>query len=106
MNSIEKKLKEFPFQLILGSASPRRKELLKSLGFEFLIKPTHADESFPIELKAEEIPVYLAKKKADAFPEVLKKTEILITADTIVWCDGQVLNKPSDFKEGKKCWKF
>jgi septum formation protein len=102
MNSVERTLKEFPFQIILGSASPRRQELLKSLGFEFLIKPTHADETFPADLKAQEIPIYLAEKKADAYPEELKEDEILITSDTIVWCDGKVLNKPVNFVEGKK----
>jgi len=102
MNAIEKTLKEFPYQLILGSASPRRQELLKSLGFEFLIKPTHADETFPADLKAQEIPIYLAEKKADAYPDELKETEILITSDTIVWCEGKVLNKPVNFVEGTK----
>lgn len=102
MNAIEKTLREFPFQLILGSASPRRQELLKSLGFDFLIKPTHADETFPSNLKAQEIPIYLAEKKADAYPVELKETEILITSDTIVWCDGKVLNKPVNFIEGKQ----
>lgn len=102
MNAVEKTLKEFPFKLILGSASPRRQELLKSLGFDFLIKPTHADETFPADLKAQEIPIYLAEKKADAYPDELKETEILITSDTIVWCDGKVLNKPVNFLEGKR----
>lgn len=102
MNAVEKTLKEFPFKLILGSASPRRQELLKSLGFDFLIKPTHADETFPADLKAQEIPIYLAEKKADAYPDELKETEILITSDTIVWCDGKVLNKPVNFLEGKQ----
>jgi septum formation protein len=102
MNEVEKTLKGFPFKLILGSASPRRQELLKSLGFDFLIKPTHADETFPADLKAQEIPIYLAEKKADAYPDELKETEILITSDTIVWCDGKVLNKPVNFLEGKQ----
>ncbi len=102
MNSLEKKLKEFPFHIILGSASPRRQELLKSLGFDFIVKPTHADESFHENLKAEKIPIYLAEKKANAFVDVLKENEILITADTIVWCEDKVLNKPTDFQEGKK----
>ncbi|HWY11897.1 MAG TPA: Maf family nucleotide pyrophosphatase [Bacteroidia bacterium] len=101
MNTIEK-LKTFPYQLILGSNSPRRQELLKSLGFTFSIKPINADESFPDNLKAQEIPLYLAEKKANAYPEKLKKNEILITSDTIVWCEGKVLNKPADFKEGKE----
>ena len=102
MNSVEQHLKEFPYQIILGSNSPRRQELLKSLGFTFLNKPINADESFPIDLLAEEIALYLAEKKADAYTEDLKDTEILITADTIVWCEGKVFNKPTNFIEGKK----
>jgi len=102
MNSVEQNLKEFPYQIILGSNSPRRQELLKSLGFTFLNKPINADESFPIDLLAEEIALYLAEKKADAYAEDLKETEILITADTIVWCEGKVFNKPANFIEGKK----
>lgn len=102
MNATEKLLKEFPYKLILGSASPRRQELLKSLGFEFLIKPINANEDFPLDLKAHDIPIYLAKKKANAYSEQLMKNEILITSDTIVWCEGQVLNKPDNFTEGKK----
>lgn len=101
MNKIEETIKEFPYQLILGSNSPRRHELLTSLGFKFLNKPIHADESFPIDLVAEEIPLYLAEKKADAYEEELKDTDILITADTIVWCEGKVFNKPANFVEGK-----
>jgi septum formation protein len=106
MNNIEKVIKEFPYRLILGSASPRRQELLKSLGFDFMIKPLNVNEDFPEELKAQEIPLYLAEKKANAyksiFEESVKETEILITADTIVWCDDQALNKPANFIEGKK----
>lgn len=101
MNKIEETIKEFPYQIILGSNSPRRQELLKSLGFTFLNKPIHADESFPNDLLAEEIPLYLAEKKADAYQDDLKDTEILITADTIVWCEGKVFNKPANFVEGK-----
>ena len=102
MNSVEQHIKEFPFQIILGSNSPRRQELLKSLGFTFLNKPINADESFPINLLAEEIPLFLAEKKADAYAEDLTEQEILITADTIVWCEGKVFNKPANFVEGKK----
>ena len=102
MNSVEQHIKEFPYQIILGSNSPRRQELLKSLGFDFLNKQINADETFPIDLLAEEIPLYLAEKKADAYPDDLKETEILITADTIVWCEGKVFNKPANFVEGKK----
>ncbi len=102
MNSTEKLLIEFPYKLVLGSASPRRQELLKSLGFEFTTKPINANEDFSPELKAQQIPIYLAEKKANAYPEQLKENELLITSDTIVWCEGKVLNKPANFEEGKK----
>ena len=61
-SSLDNKLKNFPYKLILGSASPRRQELLKSMGFHFTVQPTHADESYAEDLKAEEIPKYLAEK--------------------------------------------
>jgi len=103
MNGIESTLKDFPYKLILGSASPRRQELLKSLGFEFLNKPMKVNETeWPNHLEAQEICIYLAEKKADAYEEKLADDELLITADTIVWCDGKVYNKPENFAEGKK----
>jgi septum formation protein len=77
--------------------------LLKSLGFEFLNKPIKADESiWPKDLKAQEIPIFLAELKADAYENVLKENELLITADTVVWCEGKVFNKPENFAAGKK----
>jgi septum formation protein len=103
MNAVETIIKEYPYKLILGSASPRRQELLKSLGFEFLNKPIKADESvWPKDLKAQEIPIFLAELKADAYENVLKEDELLITADTVVWCEGKVFNKPENFAAGKK----
>lgn len=103
MEKVETILNEFPYQLILGSASPRRQELLKSLGFEFLNKPVKVDETeWPKDLEAQEIPIYLAELKADAYEDELKEDELLITADTIVWCEGKVFNKPANFAEGKK----
>jgi septum formation protein len=103
MDKIETIITEYPFKLILGSSSPRRQELLKVLGFEFMNKPINVNEdSWPIDLEKQEICIYLAEKKADAYPEDLKEDELLITADTIVWCDGKVFNKPANFAEGKK----
>jgi len=84
------------YQVILASQSPRRHYLLKEIGLDFEIKGKgFVDESYPQELKAEEIPLYISKKKASVF-EDLKEHEILITADTIVWFDEQVLQKPMD----------
>ena len=86
---------------MLGSSSPRRNELLKSLGFDFIINPSNADENYPLNLKGHEIPVFLAEKKASSFNGVLTETDLLITADTIVWCEGEIFNKPINFEEGK-----
>lgn len=102
MHHIEETIKNFPFQIILGSNSPRRQELLKSLGFKFLLKPINADEDYPADLVGSEIPVYLAEKKADAYPDELKETDLLITADTIVWVEGKVLNKPAKYEDAVK----
>ncbi|HRG38594.1 MAG TPA: Maf family nucleotide pyrophosphatase [Bacteroidia bacterium] len=87
-------LKKYKF--ILASKSPRRQYLLKELGLQFDIHTKDVDESFPDNLKAQQIPVYLAEKKANAFETELTSNTIVITSDTIVWVENQVLNKPVD----------
>jgi septum formation protein len=87
------------YNLILGSASPRRKELLSTIWQDFEVLCLNADESYPEHLKAGEISTYLAKKKALTYQNKLTECDILITADTIVWCDNQVLNKPNNFDD-------
>ena len=85
--------------LVLGSASPRRKALLKDAGFEFDTIIADIEEHFSEDLKAQEIPLYLSKLKADHLIKSLGINQILITADTIVWLDNKALNKPSDYKD-------
>ena len=85
--------------IILGSASPRRRELLAGLGFPFTTVSIDADESFPAELQAGDIPYYISRAKARAYEEQLLPNQLLITADTIVWCDHQMLGKPHDAEE-------
>lgn len=87
------------YQLILASKSPRRQYLLKELGLDFEVRTKEVDESFPSGLKAQDIPLYLCEKKANAFDEELNDNTVVITADTIVWIDGQVLNKPKNFDD-------
>jgi septum formation protein len=99
MQSVEETLANFPYQLILGSGSPRRQELLRSLGFEFLNRPIDVEETHPPELEAQEIPLFLCEKKADAYPDELEENQLLITADTIVWLEGKVLNKPAKYDD-------
>jgi septum formation protein len=86
--------------LILASNSPRRQQILRDCGFDFKIQVKDTNEDFSTELERENIPMYLAKKKAEAF---LKESEnhIILTSDTVVWVDNEVLNKPTDHAEAK-----
>ncbi len=83
--------------VILASASPRRVELLTGLGISFTQYVDESmDESYPANLSKTKIPEYISEKKSKAYPKELGENDILITADTIVWCNNQVLNKPKD----------
>ncbi len=92
--------------MILASKSPRRQFLLKELGLDFEVRTKEVDESFPETLKAQEIPLYLCEKKAHAFDEELNDNTIVITADTIVWVEGQVLNKPENYEDAVRMLKL
>lgn len=87
------------YNYILASKSPRRQELLKSLGINFKVVINEVDESYPDNLTREDIPVYLAELKAKHFYVGLKENDLLITADTIVWFNGEVLGKPANWPE-------
>lgn len=83
--------------MILASNSPRRKELLAGLGVSYEVRTLpDVDESYPETLQGADIPLYIAKEKADAYRDMLQPGELMITADTIVWLDGKVLGKPKD----------
>ncbi len=84
------------YKIILGSQSPRRKELLAALDIPFTVVNIEADETFPLHLQAGDIPAYIAQKKAEAYLPQLKADELLITADTIVWANQQMLGQPHD----------
>ena len=86
-------------QILLGSASPRRRALLAGLDIPFTAISIEADESYPADLKAGDIPYYISRAKARAYESKLKADELLITADTIVWLDGHMLGKPHDEDE-------
>ena len=83
------------YKVILASNSPRRKELLSGLGIEYQVKAMpDVDESFPDTLVGEAIPAYIAQAKANAYQPIMGADELVITADTIVWIDNEVLGKP------------
>lgn len=85
------------FNVVLASNSPRRKELMFGLGIDYVVKTLpDVDESYPGTLRGEEIPAYISREKADAYKKLIQPDELLITADTIVWLDGEVLGKPKD----------
>ena len=83
-------------EIILGSQSPRRRELMAGLDLPFTAINIDADETFPEDLKAGDIPYYISRAKARAYEPHLLPDQLLITADTIVWLDGQMLGKPHD----------
>ena len=83
------------YKLVLASESPRRQMLLKDMGFDFTVRPARIKEYFPEELGMTAIPEYLAQLKADSLKDTIAEDELLITADTIVWKDQQVLTKPA-----------
>jgi len=86
------------YDVVLGSNSPRRRELLGDMGVTFRVEAIKGiDESYPANLPVEEIPVYLARIKADGHP--LQPNELLITADTVVVLDETVLGKPASEAE-------
>ena len=88
-------------KIILGSNSPRRKQLLQDAGINFEIRAFPTNENYPTKLKGSEITEYLVKKKSKEFKGV-KDDEIIITADTIVWAQNEHLGKPNNISEAKK----
>lgn len=84
-------------RLLLASQSPRRRELLTACGLPYEPAPKFdCEERYPADLAAEEVPLYLSQLKSRAYPATLAENDILLTADTVVVLDGQVLGKPRD----------
>ena len=91
------------YQLILASQSPRRKELLEGLGIPFCVRVIEGiDESFPEDMAIEDIPVYISKQKASVYAKCIAEDEVVLTADTVVVCQGQVLGKPKDEDDARR----
>ena len=91
------------YRIILASASPRRRELLAGLDVDFEVRTLpDVDESFPTDLQGGDIPLYISRKKADAYRPVMADDELVITADTIVWLDGTALGKPASEDDARR----
>ena len=89
------------YTITLGSASPRRKQLLAELAIEFSIKTTQKEEEYPQNLDGAEIAEFLAKQKAEVISKELTGNYLLITADTIVIQNNEILHKPKDKDEAQ-----
>lgn len=86
------------YSLILGSQSPRRKELFAGLNVPFSVEVREIDETYPDEMNPLEVPEFLATLKSLPFKSDFRQNDLLITADTIVLIEGQVLGKPLDYE--------
>lgn len=91
------------FHIILASKSPRRQELLRGMGMDFEIITKETPEDFPTDLPLDEVPQYLSLQKSLAFTdEELPPDYLLITSDTVVICEGEILGKPKDREDAER----
>jgi len=89
------------FPLILASNSPRRREILGQAGFDFSVVASDIDESFPVDMPLNEVPVFLSEKKAAVLAE-MNPHAIILAADTVVILENKILNKPIDKSEARE----
>ena len=91
------------YHVVLASNSPRRKELLQRLGIPFKVRTLLGiDESYPDTLRGEDIVRYISRNKANAYRSSMGPDELLITADTIVYLQGEVMGKPHDADDARR----
>lgn len=91
------------YEIVLASNSPRRKELLQRMGVNFKVRTLFGiDESYPDSLRGEDIVCYISRNKAKAYQSSMAPNELLITADTIVYVDGEVMGKPKNTEQAKE----
>ncbi len=87
------------FEIILSSASPRRKQLLEEMGIKFIVQPKTIDERYPVGYPVEKVAQYLSEIKAAAFrTSEMKTNTLIITADTIVSLGRTILGKPTNYQ--------
>ena len=91
------------YNIVLASNSPRRKELLQRMGVNFKVRTLFGiDESYPDPLRGEDIVRYISRNKAQAYRSSMAPNELLITADTIVYVEGEVMGKPKTAEQAKE----
>ena len=88
------------YEVLLASNSPRRRQLLSDLGVTFRsVALSDIDESYPSDTPALDVAIVVARKKAEAYNSLISSNQLIITADTVVICDGIVLGKPADIAD-------
>ena len=90
------------YKILLASGSPRRKTLLENAGFDVRVISSDLDEQFPDSLPVSQVAAYLADQKSIATRALRSSDEILLTADTVVVLNNQILNKPQDEAEARE----
>lgn len=91
------------YHIILASKSPRRQELLRGMGVDFEILTKETPENYPADLPLDEVPKYLSLQKSLAFKDSeLPADYLLITSDTVVICEGEILGKPKDREDAER----
>lgn len=89
--------------VILASNSPRRRELLAGLDLDFEVKVLpDIDESYPEDLPAMEVSEYISQKKTDAYKSLIGENDVVITADTVVICEDEIMGKPHDAEDARR----
>ena len=96
-----------PFRLLLASQSPRRRELMTGCGLPYELAPKYdCEEIYPEDLPAEQVPLFLSRLKSETYPVPLAPNDILLTADTVVVLDGEVLGKPHSRDDALRMLSF
>ena len=95
-------MKNTDLKVVLASASPRRKELIKLIFEDFTVLPAECDETLPDGIDAKEAVEYLSKIKNDATKALLNGEALVISADTVVAVDGEILGKPIDKEDARR----
>lgn len=95
------------YHILLASKSPRRRELLQQLRIPFhTIALGKIDENYPDTLPPQDVAQYISEMKANAYADIIKDDELIITADTVVICDSRILGKPGGIEEAKNMLNF